>query len=184
MEKGRAARATRPARPMTYRSRIDLGVAVVVIAIGALFALEGWRIDPSSYEAIGPRAVPMVLASVMIAFGAVIGLRALMDRDSDLPTPEGFGFRDSDIGRVLAVVGSGAVYVFTFWAAGYFGATIVAAVLAFLTFGVRSPVAIVLGAIAAGIVYQFIFMGLMGLLDPRGELLDLRFLSRIITPGS
>lgn len=169
---------------MTYRSRIDLGVAAVVIAIGTVFGIEAWRIDPASYEAIGPRFVPLFLCLAMIALGALIGIAALVAPGAEAPPEAGFGFRDTDLGRVAAVIGAGIAYVFAFWALGYFVATIIAAALALFVFGVRAPVILILGAVAAGVVYQVVFMGLMGLLDPRGELLDLRSLSRLVTPGS
>ncbi|MEL6800508.1 MAG: tripartite tricarboxylate transporter TctB family protein [Pseudomonadota bacterium] len=169
---------------MTYRTRIDIGVAVVVIAIGIVFGIEALRINPASHEAVGPRSVPVFLALLMIVLGAGIGLSALANRTVETADTDDFGFRDSDLKRVFAVIGAGIVYTAAFWAVGYLTATVLAGGLALWVFGVRSPLVIILGAIAAGIAYQFIFMGLMGLLDPRGELLDLRWLSRLITPGS
>lgn len=166
---------------MTDRARTDLGVAVVVILVGAVFALEAWRIDPRSDEAVGPRFVPLFLALSMVVLGGGIGAGAL--RRSGRPAEPGFGFGDSDLARVAAVVGAGVAYVAAFWAIGYFGATILAMALALWVFGVRSTPVLVLLPIAAGIAYQFVFMGLMGLLDPRGALLDLRDLSRLVTPG-
>lgn len=167
---------------MSHRKRIDLGVALVVIALGLGLGLEAWRIDPSSYEAVGPRAVPLFLCAAMVLLGALVGVGALTGGGAD--DDPSFGFRDSDLPRVAAVIGAGAVYAFVFWAAGYLVATVVGAALAFVAFGVRSPLVVIGGAVAAGIVYQLVFMGLMGLLDPRGALIDLRDLSHLITPGS
>lgn len=172
---------------MTYRTRIDLGVAAVVIAIGLVFAWQSWLIDPSSNEAVGPRSVPLFLATAMIVLGAGIGVASLAGERAgadDAVEDAEFGFLDSDLSRVVAVVGAGAAYTIAFWALGYMAATILAAAMALWIFGVRSALAIVVCAIVAGVAYQFVFMGLMGLLDPRGQLLDLRWLSRLITPGS
>lgn len=169
---------------MTYSNRIDLGVSAVVILVGAVFALEAWRIDPASYEAVGPRAVPLFLALVMVAMGAVIGGCALAGRSGAEASDPAFGFRDSDVARVVAVIASGAAYVAAFWAAGYLAATALGAALALWVFGVRDPPVLLGTAVAAAVVYQFVFMGLMGLLDPRGAMIDLRAWSRIVTPGS
>lgn len=168
---------------MSYRTRIDLGVACIVIAIGLVFLWQALLIDPKSHEAVGPRAVPMFLAVTMIVLGAAIGIGSL-GSSGTRPEHEDFGFGDSDILRVAAIVAVGAVFLVAFWAAGYMLATAVAAALSFRVFGVRSPVVILSGAVAASIAYQALFMGLMGLFDPRGELLDLRMLSRLVTPGS
>ncbi|WP_224815947.1 tripartite tricarboxylate transporter TctB family protein [Hasllibacter sp. MH4015] len=168
---------------MTYRSRIDLGVAATVIAIGAVFAVEAWRIDPASYEAVGPRSVPVFLAVLMIALGAIIAIGAVAGGAPE-EEAESFGFRNSDVRRVLSVIAVGAICTAIFWAAGYMVAMIVGTGLMLWVFGVRRPIILLLLPILAGIVYQFVFMGLMGLLDPRGELVDLRWLSRLITPGS
>ncbi|MFO6464287.1 tripartite tricarboxylate transporter TctB family protein [Jannaschia sp. KMU-145] len=168
--------------PLTARTRIDLGVAATVIAIGAVFAFEAWRIDPASYEAVGPRAVPLFLAVAMIVLGASIGLGAWWRVGHGTPPEPGFGFADSDLRRVAAVIGAGAVYTFAFWAMGYMMATILGMAMALWVFGVRSPVMLVVLPLIAGIAYQVIFMGYMGLLDPRGALLNLRWLSNPVTP--
>ena len=167
---------------MQSRTQIDIGVAVACIAIGAVFALEAWRIDPRSSEAIGPRFVPLVLAGIMIVGGALVGGLAWLRDGSAAPPSGDFGFRDSDIRRITMVVAAGALYTFAFWAIGYLGATVLGMALALWVFGVRNPLVLVALSIVAGIMYQFIFMGLMGLLDPRGELLDLRWLSEPVTP--
>ena len=167
---------------MQSRTQIDIGVAAACITIGAVFALEAWRIDPRSSEAIGPRFVPLVLAGIMIVGGALVGGLAWLRDGSAAPPGSGFGFRDSDIRRIAMVVGAGVVYTFAFWAIGYMGATTLAMALVLWVFGVRNPLVLIAVPIVAGIVYQIIFMGLMGLLDPRGELLDLRWLSNRVTP--
>ena len=169
---------------MTYRARIDLGVAAVVVAIGAVFGIEAWRIDPRSYEAVGPRFVPVFLAGTMIVLGMALGLAAFLSRNDSLADNDpAFGFRNSDLRRVLTVIGAGAVYTFAFWALGYMAATVIGAALALWVFGVRSPFVLILVSIGAGVVYQAVFMGMMGLLDPQGALIDLRALSNLVTPG-
>ncbi|KIT16261.1 tripartite tricarboxylate transporter TctB family protein [Jannaschia aquimarina] len=166
------------------RTRLDLGVAAAVILIGLVFAVEAWRIDPRSYEAVGPRFVPVLLAATMIGLGLLVALGAMLRNPSAQPLREegDLGFEGSDLKRVMAVIGAGAAYTFCFWAFGYMAATALGMLLALLAFGVRSPLALILLPIFAAIAYQALFMGLMGLLDPRGALLDLRWLSEPVTP--
>ncbi|WP_308916624.1 tripartite tricarboxylate transporter TctB family protein [Jannaschia sp. LMIT008] len=164
----------------SYRARIDLGVAATVIAVGAVLLWEAWRIDPRSYGTVGPRFVPVFLSSAMIVLGAAIGAGALM-RPS-LPADPDYGFGDGDLGRVAAVIAAGAVFTLAFWAVGFMGAAATGMLLTMWVFGVRSPAALIAVPLVAAIVYQFTFMGMMGLLDPRGALLDLRPLSRLVTP--
>ncbi|MCK0167213.1 tripartite tricarboxylate transporter TctB family protein [Jannaschia sp. S6380] len=169
---------------MSYRSRIDLGVACVVVLIGLVLGAEALRIDPKSYEAVGPRAVPLFLACAMVMGGLLVGASAWRVRRTRAPaeTDADYGFRDSDLARVAAVIGVGLVYLIAFWALGYFGATIIAMALILVVFGNRNPLTIIGGAILAGLVYQVVFMGAMGLLDPRGALVDVRPVTSIFTP--
>lgn len=164
------------------RTRIDLGLSAVVVVVGIVFVLEALRIDPASYEAVGPRAVPLFLAGSTIALGLAIGLAAWWRADATPPSP-GIGFAESDLRRVALMLGAGAAYAVAFWALGYMVATMLGMALALWVFGVRSPAMLIAMPIAAGLLYQIVFMGFMGLLDPRGALLDLRALSTPVTPG-
>ena len=59
-----------------YKRRLELGVGVVVIAIGAFFMMQALTISASK-EIVGPRTMPMALAISMIIGGAWLTLRAL-----------------------------------------------------------------------------------------------------------
>ena len=167
--------------PLSPSARIDLGLAATTVAVGAVFAAEAWRIDPASYEAVGPRAVPLFLACAMIGLGLAMAAGVWL-REGRAPLPPGIGFADSDLRSVALVIGAGAIYAAAFWALGYMVATILGAAMALWVFGVRSPFVLIALPIVAGVIYQATFMGLMGLLDPRGALVDLRWLARPVTP--
>ena len=168
---------------LATRTRVELGAAAAVAGIGAIFAIEAMGIDPRSYEQVGPRAVPVTLALAMIALAAVIAIGALRGNAQAAPPEPGYGFADSDIARVAGVIGAGAALTIAFWAAGYMAACFVGMVLVMRVFGVRSWPAILATSAAAAVAYQFTFMGMMGLLDPRGALLDLRPVSSLVTPN-
>ncbi|MEM9798318.1 MAG: tripartite tricarboxylate transporter TctB family protein [Pseudomonadota bacterium] len=160
---------------MQYRTQIEIGAGSVAALIGLVLVWQAVGIDPRSYDAVGPRFVPLFVACAMVALGAFIAVRAWMadGRDRE-PMPEDYGFRDSDLARVGQVVGTGIAYLFVFWAFGYFAATLLGIALMMLAFGIRSPLAI--GGVSAvtAVIYQFVFIGLMGLLDAPGAWLDLR----------
>ena len=178
-----------------YRGRVDVGAGLATMAVGAFFAALAATISPDSYDTVGPRFVPALLAGAMLGLGALVALggwrRARRPSgvapgapsvgsgatDPVPTTDDDFGFRGSDIRRVVQVIGCGVVYVALFWALGYLVATAVAMLLMLLAFGNRSPLVLVLVPIAAALVYQYVFVGLMGLYDPAGALVDLSGLS-------
>ena len=182
-----------------YRGRVDVGAGLATMAVGAFFAALAATISPDSYDAVGPRFVPALLAGAMLGLGALVALggwrrvRGVSDvapsvapaasapASDAAPTDDDFGFRGSDIRRVVQVIGCGVVYVALFWGLGYLVATAVAMLLMLLAFGNRSPLVLILVPIAAALAYQYTFVGLMGLYDPAGALVDLSGLSARIS---
>ena len=171
---------------LSYRSKIDLGVAAGTIAIGALFAFEAAAIPDGSGFGVGPRVVPEALAWIMIGLGLLIGGGALMRRkpngDADAPIAdslhpepdEDFGFADSDLKRVAIVIGVGFFYIWLIHAFGYFAATAVAVFCMLIAFGNRNIVSIFVLSAVAAVVFQYVFMQLMGLYDAPGEIYNLK----------
>ena len=92
--------------------------------------------------------------------------------DGDLK--EGYGFLESDVARILHVVGCGIVFLILFWGFGYFVAIIVTYIAMLYTFGVRSWGWMIGGGIVLAVIFQWLFMGIMLLNDPAGALFDLR----------
>lgn len=156
----------------SYKVRLELGVALIVGLIGVFFIYQASSIRPAINDPIGPKVLPMFLAVCLIVGAALIALRALLGKAGNIR--EGYGFQESNLGRIFAVIASGAVYVTAFWAFGYFAATFIAALLILLTFGSRNIFIILIVALVAAVIYQFVFMGMMGLFDPAGKILDLR----------
>ena len=179
---------------LRYRTKIEFGVTVAVFIIGGFFAILAWDINPSADDAVGPRAVPLFIAITMLVLGALISVSASRENDlsnqtaddGDLIPAEAyeeddFGFRDADIKRVFAVIACGFAYIALFYAFGYMLSTLLSMVLILVAFGNRHPIALIGYAIAAALIYQYIFMGLMGLHDPAGEFLDVTAVSNLIS---
>ena len=154
-----------------YKIKVEYGVSAVVLLIGVFFVFLAFTIDTSK-EAVGPRTMPMFLAVSLIIGGLWLSLRAYYGRAGDLK--EGYGFLESDVPRIAFVVGCGVLFVFVFWALGYFVAIITTYIAMLYAFGVRNWLWMIGGAIALAFVFQWLFMGIMLLNDPAGAILDLR----------
>ena len=174
---------------LTYRTKVELGVTAVVVVAGLFFATLAWEINPRSHE-IGPRAVPMFIATTMILLGILISFVALKfnlngngnsSDDVDAYEEDDYGFTNSNISRVFSVIGCGIIYIILFIAFGYFLATLASLFLIMIAFGNRNPRTLILVPVIGTGVYQYVFMGLMGLHDPAGELLDVTALTNLIS---
>lgn len=162
-----------------YRTKIDLGVAAITIIFGLFFAYNVGKIETLSEEAIGPAYFPAILSALMIGLGILIGASALyfnptvqkVSGDAE-DGDEKFGFRDSDITRVALVIAMGFVYTALFYGFGYFIATFISLALMLLVFGNRNITFILVLSLIGALVYQYVFMGMMGLHDPAGLFFD------------
>ena len=165
----------------TYRTRIETGVAAVTVAVGLFFVVLAFGIRPGRFDPIGARALPLFLACAIVALGALVAFLGWRDRTPDAALPEDYGFRDADLTRVVHVIGAGVVYFVLFFAFGYTVATAIAFVLILAAFGVRGALTMLALSLVAALLYTWVFLGLMGLNDPAGLLVDLRWLSRVIS---
>lgn len=161
-----------------YKNKVEYGVSAVVLLVGVFFIYQAFTIE-TTREAVGPRTLPMILAVSLVLGGLWLAMRAFLGKAGDLK--DGYGFLESDIARILLVVACGVLFVTTFWAFGYFLAVIVTLIAMLLTFGVRNWVAMILGAIVLAIIFQWVFMGVMLLNDPKGAIVDMRPYTNWIT---
>lgn len=170
---------------LRYRTKIDLGVSAIAILLGLFFTYQVSLIETLSENDIGPSFFPYILSFTMIGLGVLVGVSALMYNatvkrvtgEAEEGEEEKFGFRDSDIARVAAVVAMGFVYIGLFYALGYLISTLLSLMLMLVVFGNRHIGTIVLLSIVGALVYNYVFIGLMGLHDPPGLYFDLnRFL--------
>jgi len=148
-----------------YKTKLEYGVGAVVLLVGVFFIFQAFTIE-TSRESVGPRTLPMILAVSLVVGGLWLALRAYMGKTGELK--EGYGFLESDVKRIFLVVACGVLFVATFWGFGYFLAVIVTLIAMLLTFGVRNWIAMIVGAIVLAIIFQWVFMGIMLLNDPKG----------------
>lgn len=161
-----------------YKIKLEYGVAAVVFLVGVFFIIQAFTIE-TSRESIGPRTLPLILAVSLVLGGLWLALRAKLGKVS--PLQEGYGFLDSDSKRIFLVVACGVLFVTTFWAFGYFMAVIVTLIAMLYTFGVRNWFAMIIGAVVLALIFQWVFMGVMLLNDPKGAIVDMRPYTNWIT---
>ena len=162
----------------SYKIKVEYGVSVVVMLIGVFFVFQAFTID-TSREVVGPRTLPMFLAICLIAGGGWLALRAFLDRAGDLK--DGYGFKESNIGRIAQVIVCGAIFVGLFWAFGFFTALIFTFLSMLFTFGVRNWLIMIGGSLILAFAFQALFMGVMRLNDPKGAVVDMRPYTNWIT---
>ena len=161
-----------------YKIKVEYGVSAVVLLIGVFFIFQAFTIE-TSREAVGPRTMPMFLAISLVVGGLWLAVRAMTGRAGDLK--EGYGFLESDVRRILLVVGCGVLFVFLFWGLGYFTAIIATYIAMLYTFGVRNWGWMVGGGVVIALIFQWLFMGVMLLNDPAGAIMDMRPYTNWIT---
>ena len=161
-----------------YKIKVEFGVSAVVLLIGLFFIFQAFTIE-TSREAVGPRTMPLWLASALVVSGVWLGIRAFAGRAGDLK--EGYGFLESDVKRIVMVVGCGVLFVLLFWALGYFAAIVATYIAMLYTFGVRQWGWMVGGGLVLAVIFQWLFMGIMLLNDPAGAILNLRPYTNWIT---
>ena len=161
-----------------YKIKVEYGVSAVVLLIGVFFIFQAFTIE-TSREAVGPRTMPMFLAIALVLGGLWLALRAITGRAGDLK--DGYGFLESDVKRILMVVGCGVLFVILFWGLGYFVAIIATYIAMLYTFGVRSWGWMFGGGLVLALIFQWLFMGIMLLNDPAGAVIDMRPFTNWIT---
>ena len=154
-----------------YKIKVEYGVSAVVLLIGVFFIFQAFTVE-TSREAVGPRTMPLTLAVSLVLGGLWLAIRAFTGRAGDLK--DGYGFLESDIRRIMMVVGCGAFFVLMFWAFGYMTAVFTTYLAMLHTFGVKNWRWMIGGGIILAVIFQWLFMGVMLLNDPAGAILDLR----------
>ena len=161
-----------------YKVKVEYGVSAVVMLVGVFFIIQAFTID-TTREVVGPRTLPMILAVSMVLGGLFLLFRAYSGKAGDLR--DDYGFLESDVKRIFLVIACGALFVVTFWAFGYFIALIVTVVAMLSTFDVKSWSKKILSGVLLAFIFQWLFMGIMLLNDPKGALFDMRPYTNWIT---
>ena len=161
-----------------YKINVEYGVSAVIFLIGTFFIFQAFTID-TTREMVGPRTLPMVLA-ISIVLGSIwLALRAFLGNTGEIK--KGYGFLESDTRRIVMVISCGAIFVIAFFLLGYFTALFFTFIAMLYTFSVRSWLKMLVSSVILAIIFQWLFMGIMLLNDPKGSLIDMRPFTNWIT---
>lgn len=136
-----------------------LGVACMLLAV-AMAAAARHYVAEISYEPVGPRAFPMLLAALLGAAGLWLALK---------PSPEATDYRGLPLKQVAGVLGAVFVYALTFETLGFTLATTLVAVPVGMAFGGR-PLKCLLAGAVLGVGAFYMFDRLLDVVLPMGWL--------------
>ncbi len=139
-----------------------LGIAALVFA--ALMAWFGWGIQaPFSYEPVGPRAFPMLLALIIALCGAWLAFRG---REQAEPNPPGAN------SRIALMVVYCLLYAFFFEPLGFIVATTAVTILVGRLFG-GAWVKVAAGGLVMSVLFFLLFDRALDVVLPLGILENL-----------
>lgn len=136
-----------------------LGIAALIFA--ALMTGLGWGIQaPFSYEPVGPRAYPLLLAFIIALCGLWLTFKG---RDRAAPNPPGAN------GRISLMVAYCAAYAYFFQILGFIMATTAMVVLVGRLFG-GSWIKVATGGVIMSLLFFFLFDRALDVVLPPGLL--------------
>ncbi|MDQ2778893.1 MAG: tripartite tricarboxylate transporter TctB family protein [Pseudomonadota bacterium] len=136
-----------------------LGACCVVAGVAMGLAARGYA-APISYEPVGPRAFPLLLAGLLAAGGLWLALR---------PGPHGFDLARSNWKPIGLAVAAVFVYTALFQTLGFPLATALMAVPVGMAFGGTWKQSLI-GGVALGVVLYLLFDKLLDVVLPTGIL--------------
>lgn len=139
----------------------DRALGVFALLLAALLAWQGWGLEaPFSYEPVGPRAFPLLLAGVIALCGLWLMVRGL---DQAEPNPPGANVR---IAWMVVLV---AAYALIFASLGFIVSTTLMTIFVGRLFGGRWR-SCFLGGIGLGVGFYLLFDKVFDVILPTGIL--------------
>lgn len=136
-----------------------LGAACVAVGAAMAWAAKDYA-APISYEPVGPRAFPLLLAGLMVAGGAWLVVK---------PTMNGHWMREAPLKALAFAVVAVFVYALLFEWLGFTLATTVMAVPVGMAFGGSLPKSLT-GGVGLGLVLYLLFDKALDVVLPTGLL--------------
>ncbi|MDD2878874.1 MAG: tripartite tricarboxylate transporter TctB family protein [Rhodoferax sp.] len=136
-----------------------LGAVCVVVGAGMAWAAQGYA-APISYEPVGPRAFPLLMASLMIFAGAWLVVR---------PGPQTFGLARANFIPIALAVAAVFIYAALYEWLGFTLATTLMSLPVGMAFGGSWKQSLVGGA-GLGLVLFLLFDKLLDVVLPSGLL--------------
>jgi putative tricarboxylic transport membrane protein len=166
--------------PATDRRRgIDVIIALITVAIGVgiVIVARGIRRSGPVMDPIGPRALPIIIGSLLVVGGTVVAIREFISwrRHPDAPFDDG---EPDEAGvpasapRALALMALSLIYMLTLEQIGYIIGTLVFVVVGLRMLGIRSWLALSAISIVYTVGSYLIFAELVLVNLPLGPMLE------------
>ena len=146
----------------------DLAGSAILLCIAVLYYAVSTQIPASSLEdQVGPRALPSILAGLLIVVALAIGFRSMLavpatasgERDSEAPWPRAFG-----------MLGIGALYILAASVLGYWPALALLLIGVPLYEGLKPSWRVVVVALGGATFFWVLFGYVLGVQQPEGIL--------------
>lgn len=156
-------------------ARIDLAISAVVTAFALLVWWGTVQIDTEAGLFEGPRLLPSIVGTGLLMLSAGLAVHAVSRMAVGAAVR---GRADPvDLRGFVRVSAPLLVLLFSYVALlngfGYLLATVLAAPAAFLLFGNRGPLQVLVLPIMLAVLFYVLFFHLLGMFDPPGTVLDL-----------
>ncbi|NLJ52487.1 MAG: tripartite tricarboxylate transporter TctB family protein [Alcaligenaceae bacterium] len=139
----------------------DRTLGVVAILFAAFLTIFGYDLEPPfSYEPIGPKAFPLLIAAVMAICGLILLFKGGNEAEANT--------RSANL-RILAMVGYIVLYAFFFQMLGFVISTTLMVVLVGKLFGATWLQAII-GGVVMSVLFFFLFDKGLDVVLPEGLL--------------
>jgi len=149
------------------------GVVLTVIAIAAIAA--GTDIKPTNDGGLGPRMVPMGAAAALLLLGLGQVAISLTSRNRQQPVAR----NPVPMARIAGLTVLAVAYYFALGKIGYLAATIIVTPFAFLLFGTRRPITLVLATILCPALFYLAFFVGLSVYPPSTDWFDLADFLRV-----
>lgn len=141
-------------------------VGGVIALFGVLATIVSFNTGSAAWGGESARLFPLAVSIGIMLMGTMLMVAAVRKNG----TPIDLG---GEVKSVLALAVLGCAYVFAISKVGYFVATGLAAPVALLIFGVRSPIGLAVSVVLCPLVYHLVFFVALGVFPPYGEWFDL-----------
>ncbi|WP_353981084.1 tripartite tricarboxylate transporter TctB family protein [Salinicola endophyticus] len=145
------------------RHAADRILSLLLLGLAAFIAVQAWHLEvPFSYDPVGPKAFPLLLAGLLALLAVVLFVR---------PGPNGEWPSGALLLRLLVVMGLLVVYAALFIEAGYLLITALVSVAIAWLFG-ASPLKALVGGVLLALGSYLLFTYALGISLPTGSWIE------------
>jgi hypothetical protein len=154
--------------------RTELIVGIVIVLIGVFFLVSAEDIPADSGDAFGPRSLPQVISTLMIALGALwVAVSLRKARKLEISSAQHANQHNQFLlVRILPLMALSIVYGFLFEWFGYLVSTFLILIPVLFIYGNRSLPRVLTVAVIATAVYFTLFIKVMGIFDAGGSVVN------------